>query len=276
VSTGVAFRCGEGIVIGTDTQYTSSLKLPGIKLFEIHTKDATLCIAGSGRVSLIRKAVQLVEREISKTQTVLMDAVEDALEGTLDTIYTKYIDRFHGPEEHRPDLALLVGAKAEETQVLFKSEERVTNRVDDYEVIGTGGPLVQYIVETLTLPGGYRKSLSGAKLVALYALKAARDYDVWSGRETSLKVLHNDGTIETASNEEIRSGEEYFEDLFTAMHGAVLIAPDDSLTGKEFLEFAISQHFEVAMKDFRQRELERRKKNERIAKLRTKQKSTPK
>ncbi len=125
-------------------------------------------------------------------------------------------------------------------------------------VVGTGGPLVQFIVETLH---GYGKTVAEAKLLALYALKAAKEYDPYSGKDTRLKTLRGDGKIETAGQTEIRHAEDYFGEIFESIKVALTILglPD---MGDEEIELA-QEAFKNALIQFREHERQRKEQERR-------------
>jgi 20S proteasome alpha/beta subunit len=258
VTTGIGFKCDDGVVLGTDTQYTATWKTKGEKLFEVTGRQGLrLCIAGAGHVSHIRKAVQIMRAAVTNTSGDLdLDGVIEITEDTLKTIYSKYIDTYPGAEGEKPHLCLLVGMWSSRSGLALLETERTTaNPVDDYAVVGSGGSLAQYIVDTVR---GYNKSVAQTKLLALYTLKAAKDYDLFSGNETRLKTLHEDGKIETAGAEEIRNAEDYFVDLFSSIHFILTTMVDlPEMTDEEIVSGA---DLKSVVSRFRERERDRKEK----------------
>jgi 20S proteasome alpha/beta subunit len=256
VSTGIGLKCDDGIVLGTDTQHTGAWKTKGEKLFEITGgQGVRLLFAGAGNVSHIRKAVQIMGAAVANAGKDLdLDNVIELTESTLTTIYKKYIDTYPVAEEIKPHLSLLVGVWSSHGGLALLTSERTTViPVDDYATVGTGGPLVQYIVETLR---GYSNTVAEAKLLALYALKAAKDYDLFSGKETRLKTLYATGQIETASSEEIGNAEVYFDGLLSAIN-TVLTAVGLEMPSEDIESLA---DLKRTFSEFRERERTRKEK----------------
>ena len=258
VTTGVGFKCEDGLVLASDTQFTGAWKLRGEKLFEIKHSDALrVCMAGAGRVSLIRKAVEIVGKTLPSACDKLSDT-QEVLENALTRIFDKYVNPSLSPDEKRASLELLVGIwSSKEGFALLQTEEKVATWVEDYGVVGTGGALVQYIVETLR---GYGSTTEDAKYLASYAVKMAKGYDQYSGKETRIKVLHSDGRIQTISAEEINSVEDCFEKLFEALRLLLVGLNMKSFPVDEDVEWM--GDFKSVMLDFRERERKRREKQQ--------------
>jgi 20S proteasome alpha/beta subunit len=258
VTTGVGFKCEDGLVLATDTQYTGAWKLRGEKLFEIkHSDTLRVCMAGAGRVSLIRKAVEIVGKTLPNACDKLSDA-QEVLENALTRIFDKYVNPSLSPDEKRASLELLVGVwSSKEGFALLQTEEKVATWVNDYGVVGTGGALVQYIVETLR---GYGPATEDAKYLASYAVNMAKRYDQYSGEETRIKVLHSDGRIETISAEEISSVEACFQKLFEAVRFMLVGLNTKAFPDDKDVEWLAD--FTSVMQQFRERERKRREKKQ--------------
>lgn len=213
VTIGIGFKCDDGIVLAADTQHSGALKLRGEKVIQIVCPPGiAACVAGAGRVSLIRKAVELIGKSISKSGPSgdILAIVEDAL----STIHRKYIYPYSGPEENRPSVQLLVGVWTENDGLrLVDTEQSIPNFVDDYAVIGSGGNIAEYIIKTSR---GYIHSAVDAKYLAAYAVAMAKTYDLFCGGETRIKILSSTGKLETTRSDEIKDAETFFEDLVEA------------------------------------------------------------
>lgn len=262
MTTGVGFKCSDGIVLATDTQHTGDWKMRGEKLFEIGGLDAIkLCVAGSGPVSLIRKAVENIGKGVLQKNITTVDNAQKLVEDVLATIYSKYIDTFVGPEDQRPFLQLLVGTWVSPNSIeLFATDRIAVVPVSDYEVIGTGGLVVQYIMETAR---SLNSSVADAKHMALYAIKMAKDFDQYSGKETRLKTLMLDGKMETASPQEIGNAESCFDTLFDAIRLLVTAMTTEIVTDGELDEFVDSIGLKDTLRAFRDQERQRKEQEQR-------------
>jgi len=258
MTTGVGFKCDDGLVLASDTQYTGAWKTRGEKLFEIAYSDAVkVCVVGAGKVSLIRKAVDIMGKSLPKACDKL-DDVQDVVESTLTTIFKKYVDSFAGSDERKGSLELLVGIwSSREGFALLKTEEWAATWVDDYDVVGSGGDLAEYVIQTLR---GYGPSTEDAKYLASYAVKMAKTYDKHTGKETRVKVLHADGRTETVSAEEIRSAEACFEKLFEAIRFLLAGLNIKAFPDDKDVEWLAD--FTSVMREFRERERKRREKQQ--------------
>ncbi|HEX5410918.1 MAG TPA: hypothetical protein VFZ27_03570 [Terriglobia bacterium] len=213
MSIGMGFKCDDGIVLAADTQHSGALKLRGEKVFEITgTPGISVCIAGAGRVSLIRKAVELIGKDVAKDGATIDMMVK--VENVLTTIHQRHIYPYKGVEESRPSLQLLIGVWTKDAGFyLLETEHTVPNFVDDYAVIGSGGSIAEYIIKTSR---GYINSTSDAKYLAAYAVAMAKTYDLFCGGETRIRTLAQGGNVGTASYEEVRDWELFFGDLLEA------------------------------------------------------------
>jgi len=213
MTIGVGFKCDDGVVLAADTQHSGALKLRGEKVFEIAgTPGITVCIAGAGRVSLIRKAVELIGKDISKGGA--STDIPGVVERVLATVHQKHIYPYQGIEENRPSLQLLVGVWTKDAPFyLLDTDQTVPNFVEDYAVIGSGGNIAEYIIKTSR---GYINTVADAKYLAAYAVAMAKTYDLFCGGETRIKTLSQEGAIGTASAGDVRDWELFFEDLLDA------------------------------------------------------------
>ncbi|HEX5482991.1 MAG TPA: hypothetical protein VFZ08_10245 [Terriglobia bacterium] len=258
MTTGVGFRCKDGVILASDSQYTGTWKMRGPKIFDITAPCATGCVAGAGTVSLIRKATSIIGGELAQRQGITVKEAVAVVEDCIKTIREKYIHSHRGPDDQRPYLELLMGISTRNFVELIKTEDYVADTVDRYAVVGTGGPLVQYIVESL---GGAQGILEQAKIVSIYALHQAKEYDPWSGKETCVKILRADQTAELIGDEEIRNAESYFDDLFLATQTLIVTSaiPED-FSDEDVISYS---DFKRVVRKFRESERARREKAER-------------
>jgi hypothetical protein len=150
-----------------------------------------------------------------------MKDITETVERAVRTVYSKYIDPL--PKDERIPLQLLVGVFSRDHGLtLFKTDRTTATPVDRFDVIGTGGVLAQLMIEILDTP--YYNLVSDARLLGIYALRVAMEYDTYTGKASRMKILYQDGQIETASPEEVSDTENFFARLFLSIQDILRVA----------------------------------------------------
>src|SRR5690242_6632496 len=90
------FRCRDGIVLGTDTQYTLGglLRADGPKLFNIAERsDLSMVIAGAGSVPFMRMAVEEIKTALTTIPlgTAALPNVKKVIEDVLMNVFSIHV-----------------------------------------------------------------------------------------------------------------------------------------------------------------------------------------
>src|ERR1051326_3018385 len=216
------FICRDGIVFATDTQYSVGglLKTDGPKLFNVAERsDLSVVIAGAGTVPFMRMAVGDIETALGQLPdgTATLSNTKKVIEDVLMNVFTVHVYPVPGD---RPEFELLVGIRTQPDVLhLFRTYLTTVVPVSDYACIGVGVYVSHFALSLM-----YRAdvSVTEATFLAVYCIKAAKDYVDGCGKHTRLQVIRSDDNIRRVYPNEIRDTEGYCEDLYEAMQFFVL------------------------------------------------------
>ncbi len=104
------FKCTDGLVLCSDTEYTwdSVLKLPGPKIYTHREPSFSLAFAGAGDVDFIRMAVQRIVNAL-KGQNPTFQQIEVCVQVIIKRIHQEHLYPFPGITYERPTVELLIG-----------------------------------------------------------------------------------------------------------------------------------------------------------------------
>lgn len=233
MTIGVGLLCRNGIVLGTDTQYTTGgfLKTFGPKIFKVAKRaDVAVILAGAGRVPFMKTAVERIGRAVEQLPAdPSAESVKEAAEDALLKFYTRHI--YPAPKDIRPSFELLVGSWTVEGLHLYKSDLTNLVPVAEYGFLGIG----EYVAcHALELIRGSDIGIEQGKCVAAYSIKAAKDYADACGKETKIWTLDDGGEIQQLSAQEICDIEQYCDGLEQSMQFLLLGLDVEDLSEPEF------------------------------------------
>jgi 20S proteasome alpha/beta subunit len=198
VTIGIGFKCNDGLVLATDTQYTrGDIKGHGPKLFPLFgptwRPDLSVLVAGAGRVGFMKSAIeklevalgQLADPTLADVKTVTEEVLVDFFE---DHIYPMLPSPVHGQFE----LILAVWTKADGYSLLTTDETTVTTLTASGTAhcsIGTGRTISEYALGLTYQPG---LSVDTAKFLAAFCIKAAKDHLGSYGGSTRIWTLKDE------------------------------------------------------------------------------------
>ena len=218
----VGFKCIDGVVLATDSQYTMNpAKFAGQKIFPIASNGHyALTIAGAGGVSNMKAAVRNIESALKKdigAKPATTSQIQDIVEGVLSILYPKHLDSAPAEKREYLEFNLLVGIwTAQECASLFYSDRMTLNevKVPNHQCLGIGSYLAAYLTDVLSAPG---MSVEEAKPLAAYIVWAAKEYVEGVGGHTFVRVLLDNGADVRPWPEEVKDGEEFYRAFFDDM-----------------------------------------------------------
>jgi hypothetical protein len=144
VTIAVGFRCLDGVVISTDSQYTLDVaKGRGQKIFPIPTNGHyALTAGGAGASDQIKWTVAEIERSLAKeigARRTTSEEIREVVEAVLQRSYAAHVDT--APEDERGwlEYGLVIGVwTAHERTILFKSARTIVTEVAYPNHVGMG------------------------------------------------------------------------------------------------------------------------------------------
>jgi 20S proteasome alpha/beta subunit len=224
VTIGIGFKCDDGVVLATDTQYTGDrYKSNGPKLFPLLASprfpNVSVLVAGAGAVPFMKMAIDKIKTRLINTDPSLTDfksLVEDVL-------LRFYRDHIHPVPSHwgePPSFDLVLGVWTRRDGLgLFKTTQTTVEEVaEPYCYIGSGAGLAKYALDLTCEPT--IMTVESTKFLASFCIKAAKDHDSWCGGETHISTLKKDGLrclAQKVSKEEVTAAELCSDQLFEAL-----------------------------------------------------------
>ena len=279
MSIGVGFKCIDGIVLASDTQYTrGSIKSQGPKIFPLcDTSELAVIIAGAGRVPFMKRACEKIETALAALVSPTLEDVRTAIELVLVDFFNYYVYPKPSPERENCTFELIVGAWTRQDGFgLFKTDDvvvtPVTKHGSAYCSIGYGQYVSEYALGLTFQPG---INLENAKFIAALCVKAAKDYVDYCGGKTHMYTL---GEIEGSAYHigrvnvlDIKDAEQYSEDLFETLRYIMSYLDPTSLTSEESVR-GMTDLLKDGILRFRQQQIARR---DRIRKAKEKLRVAP-
>ena len=212
----IGFACSDGIVLATDTQYTTQyvglgIKREGPKLFvAAERSDLTVIIAAAGSVPFMKMAVG----KLKDAFDLLISPSEREVQQTVEDVLLLFFKAHIYPvPNNRPQFSLLIGARiGTNTYRLWETESTSVVPVASYACIGAGETISQYALKLVH--GG--SEVADTMFTAAFAVKAAKDHVNGCGGPTKLWTLTQVGIDKTASFD-MKDAEEISDDLFQWM-----------------------------------------------------------
>lgn len=204
------FRFDKGILLCADTQYSSSSKTPGTKIFPIKHLGATLILVLTGRHMYATRAVeQITDRIKLLSEGQLTKArMQDEIEAVLRRVFQS--DVYPHPDwgrEESPDFSFVVGLYSPtEGSALLATEETLTVDMGDRVCLGSGSYLGDYLSRMYL---GRQQSLKDVAPLAAYILFEAKSFDVGCGGKSEFVVLSNTGETSPIQSQDITLAEDY-------------------------------------------------------------------
>ena len=185
------FVCQTGVMLCTDTEHTGwAMKVQECKLFNIkHPSGSFLEFAYAGNTAFAFAAMQKCERKLVE---VAAEGLLDKLESILESEYRRNV--LKNPDHttngdldyqflialHRKDLA---------KSFLFATSQTSIREIDEFECIGSGAYLAQYLLHPWNTGFDERRMLS----LAAYALSCVKGFVSGCGGLSQFIMVRHDG-----------------------------------------------------------------------------------
>jgi hypothetical protein len=217
----VGFRCLDGVVIATDSQYTLDIsKGRGQKIFPIPTNGYyAVTIGGAGASDQIKWTVSGIERSLAKeigARHTTSEEVRQVIEAILRKSYAEHVDTAPEEEWSWLDYGLLIGVwTAHERTILFKSSRTTVTEVayPNHVGLGIGSYLTDFILAAL-FDKSWKLYVDEATSVSAYIVAAAKEHVEGCGGDTFVRVLDDDGHDVRMGSDEVNNAVEYYKGLF--------------------------------------------------------------
>lgn len=259
MTVAVGFKCDDGVILSTDSQYTmGAAKTDGPKIFICaDTADFAVAVAGAGRIAFMKRAVEKIEDSLLGLKSPTHKEIRLKVEESLVQFHKDYIYPMPADKQEKARFELIVGVWSSNGGFqLLKTEETTVDVVkDNYCSIGWGFYVTDY---ALNLMASWEHSVEGAKLVAAICVKAAKDHVDYCGGDTRMIAVHDTPPfcIERILASEIKDIEDYASELTETLRmiiSALDIKAESSSDDAEYLD-AVTNSLKGRMAEFREKQ----------------------
>jgi len=191
----VGFNCGDGVVLGADTEESwPDSKVYTHKIFPVERPQWKLAVAGAGIGYLIDYAKDKIVAALHSGLT--SSNVESGLAEVLNRLYSNEFRRYPVAAPHELRVQLLVGihfTNEPAAPSLFECESNLISRVQPgrSRVLGTGELLKEVGVQL----AGFGLDVSLAEWASLYIIHQAKQRFGGVGGKTHTFILKNNGSF---------------------------------------------------------------------------------
>lgn len=285
VTIASGFKCPDGIVLATDTEYTTAYaKTYAPKLFTCAPQqDFIVCLAGAGDADYMKMAAERIDEALPGTKPTF-DSIRYAIETANTSIYKKHVYPYPGKSDEKPwyDLMAAVWVRdntppterllgeGKETTRLFKLTRTSITKVDSYSFLGTGEYLANYLAR---LHWSFGLTLKEAEALAVYVIKRVKTHVPYCGGDTKIATLSSSGVLERPPATQVSLGESYFSD-FEEIISNMMVNSIQEYADEEIIKSLADGLTETILRykaDFQKAEEQRKKLKKRMDELRHKQ-----
>jgi 20S proteasome alpha/beta subunit len=221
VTIAVGFLCRDGILLCADTQISKGSKSNESKILKVGfgsedpATSATVLVAICGAVKYARMGARHCFRAISKLppNERTVDAIADSFEQGLKALFKEHL--FPHPQfKEGVTVQYLVGIQARGEIGLFSTHDTSIDPVD-YESVGSGGDLADYLSSSL-LGELSAMNMKEVAFWAVHVLMQVKSRDLYCGGYSEMQSLGRDGSLSRPGHFEISVSEEYLKRFETA------------------------------------------------------------
>lgn len=193
MTTILSINCSNGLVIASDSQATMGAVKRSRENKIYHTKinnDINIVLAGSGTSAYTSRFLDSLEknkgnRTINSTRDCA-DFCEDIIRGLKSNRY---------PDFNAHILICVSIKKDDKTDFCLYSlypKEGVAEKEDNYDCIGSGSIVAEYILSRLWFP---KIMIEQAMKIAIYAIEEVKKVDTYSGGYIRATVIDKNGVV---------------------------------------------------------------------------------
>jgi 20S proteasome alpha/beta subunit len=217
----LGFKCSNGVVIATDSQYSLDIsKTRGQKIFPIPTNGYyAVTIGGAGSSNMIKSSVATIERSLSDrvgTRPTTTLEIRGIIEEVLQRSFAEHVDPAPADERRWLDYSLLIAIwTPKERSLLFNTQRDVVIEVGNpnHFSSGIGSYLAEFVLHAL-FDRTWMLSLDEATTVSAYIVTMAKEFVEGCGGSTFVRALDDSGHDIRLGPDEVRNATEYYEELF--------------------------------------------------------------
>jgi len=210
MTIGVGFLCSDGIVLASDTLYTSQNKRHAAKLWSFRAGSVAVGMVGAGDAILIQALRAAIDRGLSADMSP--DDVADMSAKAIRQIFENHFD----PNDGEFSLWVLIGVRSGGQLVLFENRGSTTVApiYGSSQCIGCGSSVGDYFADWL-FGGGL--SAQWARSVAASLIRQSKRYSDGCGGDTHILTIPLEGSPRLTPQDQVAELEQQIAEIEDTM-----------------------------------------------------------
>jgi hypothetical protein len=231
--------CVDGIVLGTDLQYTiDSTKTPGQKIFSLCPGERfSVLIAGAVSADSAKQLADIAQDSLLgkyRGTVPTLRQIKTCIEESLRVLYREHIDIAPASERRWMEVQLLVGIHSGMEMDMFYSHRTRLIRETHAKCLGIGLYFSNYALASLL---AFTIHVEEAAPIVAYVISMAKNYVEGVGHGSDVHMLYENGEHDSLLKHECDEIERGFRSFMEAIPHIVAstnseTSPDDYLEGR--------------------------------------------
>ena len=222
--------CGDGVVLGVDTQHTlGDGQFPEKKLFTFPTRgNHRVVAAGFGNSDSIRIGAEEIDLALDGSASTVR-GVRSQIGTALGSVYSKHIDVCPEEERGNMEFSFLVAIHIGRRAGLFRTNRTMVVEVPDRWTMGVGEQFARYAISAFL---GDHPRTDVAAQVAAFVIGLTKESIDGVGFSTDVHVLENSGSHWSLHLPEVKEIENNFASLLREFKSVISATDCGTTEGK--------------------------------------------
>lgn len=189
------FVARDGVLLCTDSQYSSGVKVNGRKIFTFQLDDAVISFAIAGHEPFAKNAVFNCKDvlEANRGAHASISSIKAIVDQVVRDTYETLVEATKLEDDPRFQLIIAIGTRSE-NPALFYSCSAAVNPVENFECVGSGYFVGHQIIGAAYQPG---MDLEQLVVIGLHALAVAKECVDGVGGPSQIECICSRGMVTT-------------------------------------------------------------------------------
>lgn len=232
------FRCANGIVLCSDTEYThgQSHKSYATKIahFAKSNQGFSFAMAGAGAAVFMTRAFDDFADKLENNLPESVPKATEMLEAVLAKLYKKHIFTIPNWQDAGADAQFLIAIRTPDgKQDFLKTAETMVAKASEHECVGAGADVGEAIIDLAACPS---LAVAEATILAIHTLERVKTTSAFCGGATAVIIQEPNGITRERKFRDVSEIEQSLRELQVDITPILLAWSDDALDEAKFHE----------------------------------------